>query len=122
MKHVLPRLVRPQMPGWPWNSSSSSAAVFLGWVRNSYRQRANDVWVTRAQELSHSACRGTPPQARHPMDLHDLWWLGTGPSAILVSGLHDDQLGRGRESKAGKAFTEGLWAPSPHLPHAGPCR
>lgn len=26
MKHVLPRLVRPQMPGWPWKSSPSNAA------------------------------------------------------------------------------------------------
>lgn len=34
MKHVLPRLVRPQMPGWPWKFSSSDA-LFLGWMRNS---------------------------------------------------------------------------------------
>lgn len=31
MKHVLPRLVRPQMPGWPLKSSSSSdMLLFLG--------------------------------------------------------------------------------------------
>ena len=39
MKHVLPRLVRPQMPGWPWKFSSSFDVLLLGWMRN-YQLRA----------------------------------------------------------------------------------
>jgi len=60
MKHVLPRLVRPQMPGWPWNSSSSSNAVFLGWRGNGYQLKAKDVQVKWAHELSHPAYWGDP--------------------------------------------------------------
>lgn len=55
MKHVLPRLVRPQMPGWPWKFSSSSNAVFLGRRENAYQLKVNGVHMKSAQELSHPA-------------------------------------------------------------------
>jgi hypothetical protein len=45
MKHVLPRLVRPQMPGWPWKSSSSSDMFFLGLDEKPYQLRAYYVQV-----------------------------------------------------------------------------
>lgn len=91
MKHVLPRLVRPQMPGWPWKSSSSSVALFLGWMRNPYELRPCYLQVRCAQGLGRSAYGGTPLWTGNPKGSHGVR-LCAGPSAILVSGLHDDHL------------------------------
>lgn len=98
MKHVLPRLVRPQMPGWPWKSSSSSDALLLGRMRNSYQLRTYYLWVECALGLSCSAYCGIPLWTGNPKGSHG-GQLCAGPSAILVSGLHDDHLGWRKRSK-----------------------
>lgn len=91
MKHVLPRLVRPQMPGWPWKSSSSSGMLFLGLNEKPYELRAYYRWVFCIGRFCMPTM-GYPNSARHPQGSHATQ-LCAGPSAIFVSGLHDDQLG-----------------------------
>lgn len=96
MKHVLPRLVRPQMPGWPWKSSSSSNVLLLKQMRNFYQLRNYSCremcsWAQCA-DCEIPLWTGNPEGSR-------VIRLRTGPSAILVPGLHDNHLGWRKSKK-----------------------
>ena len=101
MKHVLPRLVRPQMPGWPWKSSSSSDVLLLKQMRNFSQLRNYHAQRECAHGLSVPTVRSHSGPETLKAHVSRGCALGQVPSLFRVSMTTTWVGGRGVKNREG---------------------